>query len=121
MIKSHEKKTETKKKTSTTGEYGTIDGDEEDDQEDGCVLPANTNAQNAAAVEKARRDKIAEVFFIINIFSVDSNIYLLNYFLFQAHLKQKEQTKKAAIDHAAREEEKKRKAKEKVAKQERRK
>jgi hypothetical protein len=73
MIKSHEKKTEIKKKTNVTGEYGAIDGDEDEDQEEAdCSLPSNTNAQNAAAVEKARRDKIAQVM-------IDSFLKELNY------------------------------------------
>lgn len=96
MIKSHELKVETKKK-SNTNDFIADYGDDDQDDEKPARLMSNTNAADAAAVEKAKRDKIA-----------------------LTHLKQKEQTKKAAIEQKEREEEKKKKAKEKVAKQERR-
>ena len=64
MNKSHEKKIDTKKKSNSNdfvADYGDGPEDEEDDEEATCNMKANTNSQDAAAVEKARRDKIAMV------------------------------------------------------------
>lgn len=60
MIKSHELKVETKKK-SNTNDFIADYGDDDQDDEKPARLMSNTNAADAAAVEKAKRDKIALV------------------------------------------------------------